>query len=203
MGFTCSSPWWILQKQSQFEVPVPAASLVSPHYPHFISASLPPSKIFISSSVSEYGCTNNFCGIVWWKKSDSHSSLLAFPSASLKKKKKDRNPNRGCFCICRLFHWNSLKHAHANNWVHTAQSAVTFGQRGRGREMLMLEPLKLPFLATVKWTFALLKIHLQREPLVVWALPWEEEGLHSGLLARSVSWEDALVQWVSVSSVNV
>lgn len=53
--------------------------------------------------------------------------------------------------------------------------------------MLMLEPLKLPLLAAVNCTFALLEIYLQREGLVVRALPGEDEGSHSGLLARSVS----------------
>lgn len=45
------------------------------------------------------------------------------------------NPNRGCFCIySRLFHWNSLKCAHANSWIHTAESAVILGQRERERQ---------------------------------------------------------------------
>ena len=51
----------------------------------------------------------------------------------------------------------------------------------------MLEPLKLALLATANGTFALLKIHLQREALVAQAFPQEEGGLHSDLLARSVS----------------
>lgn len=43
--------------------------------------------------------------------------------------------------------------------------------------MLMLEPLKLPFLAAVNYTFALLKIYLQREGLGVRALPGKDEGV--------------------------
>lgn len=45
--------------------------------------------------------------------------------------------------------------------------------------MLMLEPLKLPFLAAVNYTFALLKIYLQREGLGVRALPGKDEGFRS------------------------
>lgn len=99
VSFMCSSPVWLLQKWSQFEVPAPAACIIPPHYPYFISTPLPPQRFLFPHLFQ-----NMAVQIVLWnslEKSGAHSSFPAFPSASLKKRKKTKqqNPKRGIFCI--------------------------------------------------------------------------------------------------------